>query len=257
MNSNQTKTQDQTQIQTQNQSKAELSAAEKEKLFLDHVHLVKKHARKIAHRISISINVEDLESAGYIGLCSAISRYDPAMPNEFSAFAEPRVRGAIIDEIRSCEWAPRSAVEKTQTINRAREAAEKFAGGPVGAKEIASAMGMTIDEYHEFQASSRRRDAVSLQAPSSKNGSYTVEETLASTPPMQLRGMEVSEVKDLVTQSLDGITESEALVLGMTYIEDVTQKELTSLLGISETRVSKVHADAMENVRKVIEDHLS
>src|SRR5579871_618506 len=129
-----------------------LTPEEKDKLIMEYAPLIKFIAQKIAARLPSNIDIDDLISAGVIGLMDAIEKYDPSRDNKFKTYAEFRIRGAILDELRSQDWVPRSVRDKAKKIERTYQELEQRFGRAVSDSEVSESMGMSLDGYHGMVA---------------------------------------------------------------------------------------------------------
>src|SRR5882724_9673348 len=129
-----------------------LTPQQKDKLIMEYAPLIKFIAQKIAVRLPSNIELDDLISSGVIGLMDAIEKYDPSRDNKFKTYAEFRIRGAILDELRAQDWVPRSVRDKAKKIERAYQELEQRFGRAVSYSEISESLGMDIDTYYGMVA---------------------------------------------------------------------------------------------------------
>src|SRR6476620_6057560 len=127
-----------------------LTPQQKDKLILEYAPLIKFIAQKIAVRLPSNIELDDLISSGVIGLMDAIEKYDPTRDNKFKTYAEFRIRGAILDELRAQDWVPRSVREKAKMLERAFAKIEHEKGRSANEEEVAAKLGMNMDEYYDL-----------------------------------------------------------------------------------------------------------
>lgn len=222
----------------------------REQLIHDYSHLVAFCARSIAAKLPSHVHLDDLISAGFIGLMDAIVKFDAARDNHFKTYAEYRIRGAILDELRSQDVVPRSVRDREKRLERARSHLERQLGRPATSSELAAALGLPLAEFHELVAvvGGWRRD--------SRGGADEVDRLGASL----LGGHEddaetqlaFAAVKARLAQAIATLAERMRLVLNLYYHEGLTYKEIGRVLEVSESRVSQIHSQAMRQLRTLL-----
>lgn len=229
-----------------------LSQAEKDKLITEYAPLIKFIAQKIAVRLPANIELDDLVSAGVIGLMDAIDKWDPSRDNKFKTYAEFRVRGAILDELRAQDWVPRSVRDKAKLLDKTMVALEGELGRIATDEEVAKALNITMDEFHDLLNQVRPVSLLSIdedQAFSNvdkKSIMNILEGTKFNNPFVQLN---MKTVKDVVTTAIEELPERQRLVLSLYYYEDLNLKEIGKVLRVTESRVSQLHAQAVARLR--------
>ena len=232
-------------------SKTELSVEQREKLILDYMHIVKKHVGRIASKLAISEPpLDDMESAGYLGLINAATRFDPSVNAEFGVYADFRVKGAILDELRSIEWAPRSVMDKMKMLRQATLQAEIAHGGAVSGVEVAETLGISMDEYFKLQRAAHKNSLISLEAELTREHSLRWSDVLDSGATNADDYLIQEEAKMALKESLKQLSDEDISVLELLYIEDMNQKEIALLMGVSESRISKIHAESIRKITK-------
>ncbi len=224
----------------------------KDKLITEYSPLIKFIAQKIAVRLPSNIELDDLISAGVIGLMDAIDKYDPTRDNKFKTYAEFRVRGAILDELRSQDWVPRSVRDKAKLLDKTVVNLEAELGRVATDEEVATALNMSIEEFHELVNQVRPVSLLSIDEAQSfsnvdkKSILNLLEGTRLNNPFVQLN---MKTVKDVVTKSIEELPERQRLVLSLYYYEDLNLKEIGKILRVTESRVSQLHAQAVSRLR--------
>jgi RNA polymerase sigma factor for flagellar operon FliA len=222
---------------------------EREKLIVEYSGLIKFIAQKIAARLPANIELDDLISSGVIGLMDAIEKYDSSRDNKFKTYAEFRIRGSILDELRSQDWVPRSVREKAKILERAYAKIEQEKGRQATDEEACIELGLTTDQYHELINEVR---SVSLL-------SYDDLANLSNTDKRSLHGggengsrsatpyseVNVASLKSLVSEAIEDLPEKQRLVLSLYYYEDLNLKEIGHVLDVTESRVSQLHSQAI------------
>lgn len=208
--------------------------------------LVKRIAYHLLARLPASVQIDDLIQAGMLGLLDAARRYDPAQGAAFATFAEPRIRGAMFDEIRKGDWTPRSVHRKARQVTAAIHAVETATGHEAHDAEVADQLGITLAEYHKTLGDLRGQKLLSLDE--SLDEAYEAEQIPAPDgDPSDLVGRE-HLLKRLAT-AIDCLPEREQLVLSLYYDEELHLKEIGAVLGVSESRVSQLHSQALVRLR--------
>lgn len=229
-----------------------LTQAEKDKLVIEYSPLIKFIAQKIAIRLPANIELDDLISAGVIGLMDAIDKWDPTRDNKFKTYAEFRVRGAILDELRAQDWVPRSVRDKAKFLDKTMVQLEADLGRVATDEEVAGALNMTMEEFHDLINQVRPVSLLSIDEAQSfsnvdkKSILNLLEGTKLNNPFVQLN---LKVVKDVVTQAIEELPERQRLVLSLYYYEDLNLKEIGRVLRVTESRVSQLHAQAVAKLR--------
>lgn len=220
-------------------------------VIMDYAPLIKYISQKIAARLPSNIDLDDLFSAGVIGLMDAIDKYDPSRDNKFKTYAEFRIRGAILDELRNQDWVPRSVRESNKKEERARIALEQKLGRPASDREVADFLELSLDDYHE-RTGRTRVSLLSLEelggAPNGERKSLLecLEHPNSKSPFTQLKS---KGVKEIIMKSVEELPEKQKLVLSLYYYEDLNLKEIGRILDVTESRVSQLHTQAVQKMR--------
>jgi len=218
-----------------------------------YIPIVRREARKVATALSHVVSIQELESAGTLGLIDCIDNFDPAQGFKFVTFCTPRVRGAMLDDLRSWDWTPRATRVKLNRLARAGKKLENKSGEPPDDQDIAREMGMSEDEVRKLQAA-RGRTLVSLDAPVAHR---THSDVCGSDPPSAIledkretdpaRHLQKKETAELVRAMLD---ETELLVVTLYYYEQFNLREIGDLLGLTESRICQIRGEIVERLRK-------
>jgi RNA polymerase sigma factor for flagellar operon FliA len=223
-------------------------------LIRETIGLVRKVAGRLALRLPPHVELDDLESAGIPGLLAAIEAYDPDMEVDFAAYAQVRIRGAILDELRSLDTLPRSLREKARRIDRATMLLEQRLLRAPSDHEIAEYLGMDLDAY--FRVLYELRGGLQLSLDSGRPGGGEAEEETGDPPTLAERGtpdpwraLALNERRAILGSIIDQLPQSERTMLSLYYYEELTMKEIAAVLDVSESRVSQIHSAALLHLR--------
>ena len=199
------------------------------------------------------LDAEDLVSYGMIGLINAIDRYDPSRGVRFEAFASVRIRGAVIDQLRSLNWLPRSAVSRVRQVESALAVLEQRLGRPAREDEVAEEIGVSTERYRQMLVE-MNATVLSLDAPL---GSLLQDDEVTSlsellvdhSAPGPVEQAEQQELTETLASAIDNLPEREKLLLSLYYQEELTMKEISKILSVSESRVCQLHIQAIMRLR--------
>lgn len=214
-------------------------------------------ARFVVGRLSIPptsmLEFEDLVSYGMIGMINAVDRYDPTRGVRFEAFATTRIRGAVIDQLRALNWLPRSAIARIKQIESALAVLEQRLGRPATEEEAANEVGVTIERYRQIL---REVGVTVLSLDAPMNHVVQDEEATSlndllvdQSTPGPAEQVEQKEDMAMLIASVDRLPERERLLLSLYYYEELTMKEISYVMGISESRVCQLHTQAVMRLR--------
>jgi RNA polymerase sigma factor for flagellar operon FliA len=226
----------------------------RDQLIMDYSPLIRFVAQRIASRLPSNIDIEDLISSGVIGLMDAIDKYDPSRDNKFKTYAEFRIRGAILDELRSQDWVPRSVRDKAKRLDRTAADLEQKFGRKATDDELSQALGMPIDDFFDMNAKVKGVQLLSIDDFGGTNGNAerrslldSLENPNSKNPFTQLRN---ASARDILRRHIDELPEKQKLVLQLYYFEDLNLKEIGRILEVTESRVSQLHTQAIEKLKK-------
>lgn len=235
-----------------------LTSSQKDKLIMEYAPLIKFIAQKIAIRLPSHIELDDLISSGVIGLMDAIDKYDPTRDNKFKTYAEFRIRGAILDELRSQDWVPRSVRDKSKLLDRTTVKLEAELGRSPSDEEIADRLQISMEEFHDLVNQVRPVSILSIDEANTfssvdKMSILNLLESCKLNNP--LNQLNVKSIKEVVTKSIEDLPERQRLVLSLYYYEDLNLKEIGRILRVTESRVSQLHAQAISRLRSKLSSH--
>jgi RNA polymerase sigma factor for flagellar operon FliA len=231
----------------------------RERLVLAYSPLVKYVAGRTAAGLPPHVEEADLISYGLVGLISAIERFEPAREIKFETYAIMRIKGAIIDELRSMDWVPRSVRSRAREVERANAKLEHALQRAPTDKEMAAELGITVDELNESLLAISHSSMVALDelwSVSDSSGDQvslmdTIEDHAAPDP---AKALDVGDLKDRIAESIAKLPEREKLVIALYYYENLTLREIGEVLGVTESRVSQLHTKAVLRLRSRMQE---
>lgn len=230
----------------------------REKIILEYAPLVKVVAGRLSMYLGYNVEYEDLVSYGIFGLIDAIDKFDCLKDVKFETYASLRIRGAILDQIRKMDWIPRTIRQKQKRIDAAIKEIETQYGRSATDEEIAKLLGITDEEYLDWQSQMKITNVVSLNefleqgSEVSNEAGCTKSEAFDS--PEEI--LERDELKKILAQALELLTEKERKVIVLYYYEDLTLKEISNILEVSESRISQLHTRALQKMRGKMGDYI-
>lgn len=216
-----------------------------------HAPMVRRLASQLAARLPANVELDDLVQAGMIGLMDALSRYEAGHGAQFETFAMQRIRGAMIDELRSGDWMPRSVRRSQRAIEAAVQAAEQRLRRPPTEAEVAAEMGVALAEYQQMLGDAHGGQIVYLDdlggGADSEDGFLERHAAPESSDPMSVLGDD--RFRASLVAAIESLPEREKQVMGMYYEHDMNLKEIGAVLGVTESRVCQIHSQAVARLR--------
>jgi RNA polymerase sigma factor for flagellar operon FliA len=205
-------------------------------------------AVKLARDLPSSTDLDDLISTGFIGLMDAAEKFDPSRGVKFETYAEFRIRGAILDDLRKQDWMSRTARDKINEMKAARENLESTNGVLPSQAEMSQQMRMPLAKFQEMMRDLGSLSLVGLEDLQETSGTLESNDEWANPFREAMR----KEIKVIVEGMLESISEQERMVLNFYYKRGLTLREVSTILSVSESRVSQIHTEAVKNLRKLI-----
>ena len=228
---------------------------EHEQIIIEHLPIVRYLARRIHERLPQQVDIEDLVSAGVLGLIDALQKFDPGKKVQFRSYAQFRIRGAILDSLRTLDWSPRDLRRKGRSVEEAIRSLTSRMGRAPSETEVAAELNMALEAYHLLLGELKGLEIGTLHAERSEDSG---EEELAYIPSSPeedpLFRCLKTEMQDKLAAAIDQLTERERLVMTLYYYEEMTMKEIGLTLGVVESRVSQIHASAVLHLRTTLSD---
>ncbi|MDE1161714.1 MAG: FliA/WhiG family RNA polymerase sigma factor [Acidobacteriaceae bacterium] len=231
----------------------EAESAERDRLLLEHLPTVRYIARRIHERLPQHVELDDLVSAGVVGLIDAFGKFDHTKKVQFKSYAQFRIRGAILDSLRMLDWSPRELRRKGRAVEEAIRTATQRLGRAPKEEEVAAQMSVTLEVYQQLLGDLKGLEIGSLHVERTEDSG---DEELAYIPgdpeedPL-FRCMK-SEMRQRLADAIDDLPEKERMVLTLYYFEELTMKEIGLTLGVVESRISQIHSSAVVRLRTAL-----
>jgi RNA polymerase sigma factor for flagellar operon FliA len=228
--------------------------ADKNQLLTEHMPLVKRLAHQMKAKLPASVEVDDLVQAGMIGLLDAIGRYEDDHGAQFETYAVLRIRGAMLDELRSNDWMPRSTRQNMRKVEQAMAALQQQLGRPPSESEIARSMKLSLADYQDMLGDSGGHQLVYYEDFHDEDGNDSWLDRYAVDEDDPLRALMETDFRQAVIDAIDALPPREKLLMGLYYEEELNLKEIGAVMGVSESRVSQLHSQAVGRLRTYLRE---
>lgn len=231
-------------------------ALTRDEMILKYTPLIKYIAHRLALRLPPHIAVDDLINAGVIGLMDALNKFDPNKKVQFKTYAEFRIKGSMLDELRSLDWVSRSVRQKAAQLEKAFQSLERKKGRSVEDQEVAQEMGLSLDNYYSMVNEINGVFLSDLAGVRKKIPQFSDEDLLnlladeKENQPFQLLSLE--ELKEVLTRAIEELTPKERTVISLYYYEELTLKEIGEVLDFTESRICQIHTKAILKLRNKV-----
>jgi RNA polymerase sigma factor for flagellar operon FliA len=237
-----------------------LSADKRNELILTYTPLIKYIAARLASRLPAQVSLDDLISCGIIGLIDAINKFDVSKNVQFKTYAEFRVKGAMLDELRALDWVPRSIRRKTTDLEKTYADIEKQVGRPATDEEVAETMGLSLDDFYKLLDETKSvsfMDIEFLRQKTTEANDPTLAETFAMDDRDPFTAINLAQIRELIANAISDLPEKEKLTVALYYQDELTMKEIGEVLGYTESRISQMHSKAMFRLRAKLKKTLA
>lgn len=228
----------------------------REQIIIEYASLVKIVAGRLSMYLGYTVEYDDLVGYGTFGLIDAIDKFDLMKGVKFETYASLRIRGAILDQIRKMDWIPRTLRQKQKKMDQAYQKLELEHGRMGTDEEIAEEIGITTDELVVWQNQTKVTNLVSLDEFMEQGAEVRVEAEVSSQFETPERAMEKEETKKILLETLEQLTDNEKKVITLYYYEELTLKEISYILEVSESRISQLHTKALQKMRKKLGNNM-
>lgn len=228
----------------------------RDQIIIEYAPLVKLVAGRLSMYLGYNVEYEDLVSYGIFGLIDAIDKFDLGKEVKFETYASLRIRGTILDQIRKMDWIPRTVRQKQKRIDEAIKQVEMRTGKTAQDEEIAMELGLTGEELLNWQSQLKVTNVVSLNEYVEQGAEPVMDARHNSYFIQPEKSIEEEELKKMLSEAMDLLTEKEKKVILLYYYEDLTLKEISNILEVSESRISQLHTKALSKMRKKMGSYL-
>ena len=221
----------------------------REKIIIEYAELVKIVAGRLSMYLGKNVEYDDLVGNGVFGLIDAIDKFDPHKGVKFETYASLRIRGSILDQIRKMDWIPRSVRQKQRKIDLAHQALENKYGLNFEDEDLAKELDITIEELNSWKKETKLTNLISLDEYIDQGSSESKVESINEVTNNQPeRELERQELKKILKDTLEILTEREQRVIVLYYYEELTLKEISHIMEVSESRISQLHRKALQKM---------
>lgn len=211
--------------------------------------LVKRLAYHMMARLPASVQLDDMIQAGMIGLLDAVNRYEEAQGAQFETYAVQRIRGAMLDELRQADWLPRGLRRNLRRIETAINALQQRHGRAPSEQELADALQLPLAEYQQMLQDARGHQLIYYEDFNGADDENYLDRHCAAPQPSPLESLVDENLRTVLVQAIEDLPEREKMVMGMYYEQELNLREIGEVLGVSESRVSQLHSQAIARLR--------
>lgn len=230
-----------------------------EQIVLQYAPLIKYIASRMAMRLPPHISMDDLISSGMIGLLDAIQKFDPRKNIHFKTYAEFRIKGSILDELRSLDWIPRSVRKKTTIVDKAYAELQKVLGRPAEAEEVAESLSLSLEEFHHLLDETKGVSVLDIDSIWKNLPDFSDDELYEILKDEDSRdpfiSVYFSELREVMMQAIEFLPDKEKLLISLYYYEELTMKEIGKVMGYTESRISQMHTQAIYRLRSKLNEY--
>lgn len=228
--------------------------ADKNSLLTEHAPLVKRLAHQMKAKLPPSVEVDDLIQAGMMGLLDAINRYEENHGAQFETYAVLRIRGAMLDELRSSDWMPRSTRANMRKVESAMAALQQQLGRPPSESEVAKSLKLSLADYQDLLGDSGGHQLLYYEDFHDDEGGDSFLDRHAVDDADPLKSLLETDFRQTVIDAIDALPPREKMLMGLYYEEELNLKEIGAVMGVSESRVSQLHTQAVARLRTYLRE---
>jgi len=223
---------------------------QKDELLSKHAVLVKKLAYQLKAKLPPSVELDDLVQAGMMGLLDAINRYEDTHGAQFETYAAQRIRGSMLDELRSADWLPRGVRKNMRDVENAISQLEQKLGKPPTENEVANKLDLSLNDYYEMLSDCSGHQLIYYEDfHESDTGEHFLDRFNADHAGDPIKGLLDSDFKEALVNSINGLPEREKILMGLYYEQELNLKEIGAVMNVSESRVCQLHSQAIARLR--------
>ncbi|MFU0826593.1 MAG: RNA polymerase sigma factor [Lachnoclostridium sp.] len=228
----------------------------REKIIIEYAGLVKIVAGRLSMYLGNNVEYDDLVGYGIFGLIDAVDKFDYTKGVKFETYASFRIRGAILDEIRKMDWIPRTLRQKQRKIDAAFQKIEAESGRMATDEEVAKELDISLEELDLWQNQTKVSNLLSLDEYLEQGSEVKMDASLTAQYDTPEKIVEKQELKEILVKALETLTEKEKKVITLYYYEDLTLKEISSILEVSESRISQLHTKALQKMKQKLGNNM-
>ncbi|MGV3581186.1 MAG: RNA polymerase sigma factor FliA [Methylophilus sp.] len=228
----------------------------KSEMLAQHATMVKKMAYQLKAKLPASVELDDLIQAGMMGLLDAINRYEDTHGAQFETYASQRIRGSMLDELRSADWLPRSIRKSMRDIETAINQLEQQHGRAPSENEIASKLEVSLDDYYETLGQCQGHQLVYYEDfhDDEGGGEHFLDRFLNDDSGDPIKGLLEGDFRDALIDSIEALPEREKILMGLYYEQELNLKEIGAVMNVSESRVCQLHSQAVARLRAFLKE---
>jgi len=230
--------------------------ADKDHMLTEHMPLVKRLAHHMKAKLPPSVEVDDLVQAGMMGLLDAINRYEETHGAQFETYAVLRIRGAMLDELRNSDWMPRSTRQNMRKVEAAMHTLQQRLGRPPSESEVARMLKMPLADYQGMLSDSSGHQLIYYEDFHEDDGNDSFLDRYAVDDDDPLRSLLETDFRQAVIDAIEALPPREKILMGLYYEEELNLKEIGAVMGVSESRVSQLHTQAVARLRAALKELL-
>lgn len=230
--------------------------ADRDHLLEQHMPLVKRLAHHMKAKLPPSVEVDDLVQAGMMGLLDAINRYEETHGAQFETYAVLRIRGAMLDELRNSDWMPRSTRQNMRKVETAMNTLQQKLGRAPSESEVAKSLKMSLAEYQDLLSDGSGHQLIYYEDFHDEDGNDSFLDRYAVDDSDPLRALLETDFRQAVIDAIEALPPREKILMGLYYEEELNLKEIGAVMGVSESRVSQLHTQAVARLRAALREQL-
>jgi RNA polymerase sigma factor FliA len=227
---------------------------DRQKWIQQYAPLVKRIAHHIMAKLPASVEVDDIIQAGMMGLMDAVGRYEETQGAQFETYAAQRIRGAMLDELRSCDWLPRGIRKNMRTIEKAMHSLEQTLGRHPTEPEIAAQLEMPLPAYQQMLQEARGHQLVYYEDYSEGDEEHFLDRHAGHSHPSPLEALVEEGMRERLVEAIGELPDREKMMMGLYYEQDLNLREIGEIMGVSESRVCQIHTQAIARLRSTLRE---